>query len=160
MTCKQFETRLHELEDYLDGRLDAAQRSQVELHLATCEACRVAIEDAPIAGRLLRAAFTSSAELPIHREAFVTTVRAQAAGAEQSQADFWRSLEALARRLAWTSVVAVALLSAIVIGMEAGYVAKPGRTAEVRELFPDPEPQPANSDEVFMVLASSGNGNK
>ncbi len=158
MTCSQFEHRLHELEDYLDGRLDAAQRSEVEIHLAACELCRAAVEDAPLAGRLLRAGLSPAAESLVG-EAFITRVRAGLREAQSAAAmDFWPSLEALARRFAWTAVAAVVLLSAYVVGIEAGFVPRHTRQAEVRELFPDPEPQPANPEEMFLVLASSGNG--
>jgi anti-sigma factor RsiW len=42
MSCKQFENHLL---SYLDGRASAAERREVESHLANCAACRTRVEE-------------------------------------------------------------------------------------------------------------------
>ena len=50
MACRTYEHRLHELEDYLDGRLAGPALDSLTAHLAQCADCRADVEAASAAG--------------------------------------------------------------------------------------------------------------
>jgi hypothetical protein len=79
---------------------------------------------------------------------------------QRTAAEFWPSLEALARRLALASGVAALVIAAFLAGMEWSGGLEPPAAAqnEIREMVPRPVQIPANQDEVLISLASRGNG--
>jgi len=162
MACKEYEERLNLLEDYVGGPeasgLSTAEREQVRAHLAVCAACREEVEAARAGRELFRAAFAPTDEpTSVLAGAFWFRVRAgiRTAVDQEGRGDFWNSLELLARRLAWTAALAVALL--------AGYATITWQTVdaertESREIFPEPAQQPSNQEEVLLTLAGNGTG--
>lgn len=154
MACREYEHRLNQLEDYLEDRLDAASAAQVAAHLGDCPACREAVESAQFAGGLLRAGVEPAA---VPGDEFWLRVAAGIREAEERRQQFWAPLEVLARRVSWSATIAVALLAAFVLVSDLRW---PGTETvprnEVREIFPEPEQQPSNSDEVLLTLARNG----
>lgn len=156
MTCKAYAHRLAEMEEHLEGRLDAARSQELQQHLAACGECRTALEAATLSGHLLRAALAPAAEAS---GPFWTRLRATLRAEEEKRSrrgEFAGALEWLAWRMA-----TVALLAAVVLG---GYIAthpvQP--VAENRpEVFQEPD-HPGNEDEVLVTLAvrraNGGNG--
>jgi anti-sigma factor RsiW len=154
MTCKAYEHRLNELEDHLQGRLDAARSRELESHFAGCAECRAALELAALSSRLLRAG-----EFPAHgveaSPPFWTRLRATLRAEQEKRSrrgDFAGALEWLAWRMATAAVLATVVLG--------GYVlTHPLRPmADNRpEVFQEPE-HPGNEDEVLVTLAARRNG--
>lgn len=156
MTCKAYEHRLHELEEHLEGRLDAARSPELERHLAVCAECRAALAAAELSGNLLRAALQPAAAAS---GPFWTRLRATLRAEEEKRSrrgEFAGALERLAWRMA-----TVALLAAVLLG---GYVAThplPPLAENRPEVFQEPD-HPGNEDEVLVTLAArranGGNG--
>lgn len=153
MRCRKFEARF---EDYLAGAPDA----RMESHLQLCEHCRAAIEDARLAGDLLREAWEPASE---PSQAFVANVMARIRRDEaqaKSPAAFWTPFEFLASRLSLTA--AVLLLALSVYLMEFA----PRRTVALGSVqtelsaadFPQPPGDPVSNEEVLQSLAERNNG--
>jgi anti-sigma factor RsiW len=151
MACEAYDARLSLLEDFAGGTLSAAEADEVRAHLEQCTACREEVELARAAGPLLRSAFSPAPE-PSGAFWFRVQAGIRTAVAEQNAGqDFWGALELLARRLAWTAALVVALLA----GDAALTHNLDGVQAETREIFPEPS-QPANQEEVLLSLAARG----
>jgi anti-sigma factor RsiW len=150
MTCKAYQHRLDELEDHLEGRLDAAHSRQLRDHLAACAECRQALEMASLSGSLLRAGLQPVAA---PGGPFWTRLSATLRAAEKQRGrrgDFG-ALEWLAWRMATAALVAALLLGGYV-------VTHPLRVAESPpEVFQEPD-HPGNEDEVLVTLAARRNG--
>ena len=158
MACKEYSERLELFEDYLDGRLAEKASAEVAAHLESCTACREEMETARLAGMLLHAGLEPTAEPD---GVFWTRMRARLREEEEKQrtADFWPSLEVLARRFSLSSAVALLLLFGVLMQTETREQTPPAQAqTEVREIFPDAVRQPIDRNEVLMSLASSGNG--
>jgi len=150
-------------EDYLAGALDPAATVELEGHLASCAACREAVDEARAASRLLRAVLDPA---PAPRLGFWTRVRAGIeAELSPAGADFWASLELLARRLTLVSAAALLLLGVYVAVDEFDPVNRWGRVqVENLGVLPEPAPQPLDSDDVLLAVTgqvryANGNGN-
>lgn len=158
--CRKYEAQL---EDYFEGKLEAAQAAEVDAHLRSCAACREAVEVAREASGLLRAAI---APAPDPGAAFWANLRTAIALAEAEREsaslraeDFWRSLEFLARRFAWSTALAVVVLTGYLAGFDAIHEERNGSAqAEIREVFAEPVNVPANNEEVLLTLVSRENG--
>jgi anti-sigma factor RsiW len=156
MTCNAYKHRLHELEEHIEGRLDASRCQELQRHLAACSECREALQAATLSGNLLRAALQPAAAAS---GPFWTRLRATLRAEQEKRSrrgEFAGALEWLAWRMA-----TVALLAAVLLG---GYVfthpLQP--VAENRpEVFQEPD-HPGNEDEVLVTLAArranGGNG--
>ncbi len=154
--CKGYEARL---EDHLSGTQAPPATNELEAHLAGCAGCREALEAARVSRQLLQESL-ESAGTP--SGAFATRVVA-AIHAEENRrlaaADFWRPLETLASRLAWTAAVALLVMTAFFFQFRA--TGGPGRFStqtEISEGFPELGGQPAAQDEVLMTLAEGAHG--
>jgi anti-sigma factor RsiW len=158
MACKEYSERLELFEDLLDGRLPEAASAEVAAHLESCTACREEVHTARLAGMLLRAGLEPTAEPD---GIFWTRMRARLREEEEKQqgADFWPSLEVLARRFTLSSAVALLLLFAVLAGTEPSEQTAFGTgQTEIREIIPDNSRQPIDRNEVLLSLASTGNG--
>lgn len=151
MSCKEYENRLEELEDYLEGRLDAARAAAVSEHTAACAECCQHLEVAAISAPLLRAAAEPAA--PPASAAFWTRLAARIREAEEkrrSRRDFFGSLEWLAWRTASAALLIFVVLGGYVITHPSAPLAADQPVAEV---FLEPE-HPNDPDEVLVTLAS------
>lgn len=153
MACGEYEGRLADLEDYVAGELQGPARTELTRHLAVCPLCSGEVAAARTAIRLLRGSLEPAAE-PDGR--FWQRVQA-GIRREAARADFWGSLEVLARRLAWSAACAVLLLAGYLLMFDLERVVGPAASrAEAREIFPDPDQQPASQEEVLLTLAGNG----
>ncbi|MHB8525385.1 MAG: anti-sigma factor family protein [Candidatus Acidiferrales bacterium] len=106
--CGKFEASF---EDYANGELPHPEAEKLTAHLAACRECRGTLEDARIAGRLI-AVFQETGD---PGAMFTRRVMSQIDSAERwmrEQGSFWRPIEALSRRLAFSAALALALLFA------------------------------------------------
>ncbi len=157
MTCQIYKDRLHELEEYVEGRLDASRTAEMTAHLNECPNCRETVEAAAAAGRILREARAPAGN---PAETFWTRLGAQLREEEERRlavGDFWGALERLAWRFSMGTAVVVLVLAGYLVTQ--GPVEHSPETAERREIFQEPE-QPQNQDEVLITLANRGNGGK
>lgn len=149
MACKQYEDRLSNLEDLLDGNLQGTARDELTRHLDECASCREEVEAARECSLLLREGLEPA---PEPSGAFWYRVQAGIRTA-LSPGDFWTSLEWLARRLAWGAGLAVLVLGAFAAAEDYAKLREWARSSEIRELFPEPAQQPASNEEVLLTLA-------
>lgn len=154
--CPEYQTSL---EDVLrDGEAYIESNSSLERHLQTCADCRQALNDARIAGKLMRHARYPE---PVSSPAFVTRVMASIREAAQAAPNaIWRPLELLASRMALAAAVVLLALSVYLreFAPARGTVAV-NAPAEVGAVLPEPPAQPADADEVLTSLADTGNAN-
>jgi len=154
MTCKLYENRLDELEDFLSGRLDRAQAEATQQHVASCAACRETLELSAAGARLLRAGVqpASAASAPFWTR-MGALLRAEEAK-RQARADFFGSLEWLAWRTVSAAVMVVVILGGFL-------VVRPPSPREAEQptvgVFQEPE-HPQNDDEVLITLSARRNG--
>lgn len=154
--CRKYETRL---EDYLQAQLNPADAAELEAHLRGCAACREALEAAQEVGALLREAIAPAPEPGAAFWANLRTAIALADAERTQQGDFWRSLEFLAQRFAWSTAIAVVVLTAYLAGFDAFHPEGNGTAqAEIREVFSEPVSVPANNEEALLALVTRENG--
>ncbi|MFZ0414916.1 MAG: zf-HC2 domain-containing protein [Candidatus Acidiferrales bacterium] len=154
--CEKFEAAL---EDYLSGDLPRLDAERLAVHLNACGDCRQALDDARLSSRLV--CLFDRAEEP--GPGFTHLVMAHVNAAEQwlqQQKNFWRPLEALAWRLAFSAALVLAFLFAY--GLKTGMpVISPAATsvaAQQRDTFLVPASSSSNGDEVLMAIADKRNG--
>lgn len=150
--CEKFEPLL---EDYLSGELPRSEAERLTAHLDACGNCRTALDDARISVRLI-SAFEPVAD---PGPGFARVVMARINVAERwikEQRSFWRPFEALAWRLAFTAVLALAFLFAygIRVGDQTSAPAATAISAQQQDIFTFPvSTAPSNSDEVLVAIA-------
>jgi hypothetical protein len=118
MTCREVDELL---DDYVDGTLAEGQFQEVELHLASCEACRKA-------ERGLRRLLAEAAALP--RE-------------KSPQRDLWPGIRAqIGSRAAFGSWLPLAVAAALVLAVAGGYFLRggPGAPSPARPAEPIARP--------------------
>jgi predicted anti-sigma-YlaC factor YlaD len=155
VACREYEAKLHELEEEVEGRLASSAKERVTAHLEQCAACRADVEAAQLAGAMLRAALEPAGEVS---GAFWTRLRAHIRSEEDQKrkaGEFLGTLEWVTRRLAWSAALVLVLMAGYVVGT-GNWSVDTTASAESRELFPDPVQQPQDRDEVLLTLASSG----
>lgn len=144
--CEKFEAAL---EDYASGELPRRDARRLTAHLEMCRECREALEDARLSGRLV----TVFSEAVDPGPGFTQRVMAQIHVAEhwvREQRSFWRPIEAWSWRLAFSAVLAIALLFAYDL-----------KTASVAST-PATQTVSAQQNDVFVVpvSASSSSGDE
>jgi predicted anti-sigma-YlaC factor YlaD len=159
--CENYEVLL---EDYLSGELDGSERVRVENHLASCNACRSAMDDATCGNRLLEYVghFPGSASGPDFSRLVMARIRVQ-----QSMADevvsLWQPFVSMAWKFAATAAFGLALLLTYTVsgtGRTETQVASVGQM-ETQDIFsPDPTTPPADRDEVLMMVTGSDYGKR
>lgn len=151
--CQRYESRF---EDHLGGAPDP----ELEDHLVRCGDCRSALNDARLAGDLLRKAWEPASE---PSRAFVANVMARIRHEEaraESRAAFWTPLEFLASRLSLTAALLLLVLSFYLVKFA------PQRTVQLETIhselsasdFPQPPGDPVSNEEVLQSLAERTNG--
>ena len=165
MACSEYEKQLEVLEDYASGALTDPEAEKIRGHLETCALCRDEVEVARAGGELLRAAFPSSPgwepDGP-QASAFWYRVRAglSAAGGSASGGDFWRTLEWMARRLAWTAALVVALLGGYTVLAhqlsDGAWRESAARSEAASAMAEELAQQPSDNEEALLTLAERG----
>jgi len=163
---KQSACRKHvaQLQALLDARASLAESGNAappadadfRKHLEECRGCREALEAGELAGRLLREARAPEAG---PGGFFAARVSAQIRAKEEkrrAQADFWKPIEALSKRLVWTSALALVVLTSVVYEMKPQRNPAPQAQESVTDRFPEPVPPTADEDEVLVSLAERG----
>jgi hypothetical protein len=164
------------LEDYL-SRLsaDGPQFADEELtvHLAGCEGCRRAVEEARTVSTLLLAGRAAAPDSRVSDPYFASRVMARIREYEAARAagaEFWPALESLSLRLSGAALSAALILggwaawqwqtvrTSAAQSAQARSIAGEPRPVESRYLFPEMKRPPANAGEAIMVLASTENG--
>src|SRR5487761_939866 len=150
--CEKFEALL---EDYASGELPHPEAGRLTTHLANCQECREALDDARLAGRLV----TVFEETGDPGAMFTRRVMSQIESAERwmrEQKSFWRPIEALSRRLAFSAALALALLFTYSFRTPSP-VAAPAASAVFvpqTDAFAAPiSAPPSTGDEVLMAIA-------
>ena len=151
--CQEFEARF---EDYLGGAPD----TELDRHMAQCEDCRSALEDARLAGDLLREAWEPASE---PSSTFLANVMARIREEElraKSPAAFWAPLEFLASRLSLTAAVVLLGLSVYLVEFAPHRTVTLGsvRTELSASDFPQPPSDPDSNEEVLQSLAERNYG--
>ncbi len=150
--CEKFESLL---EDYLSGDLPRQDAERLASHLNACGDCRQALEEARLSSRLV--GLFDRAEEP--GPSFTRLVMARVSAAElwlQQQKNFWRPLEALAWRLAFSAALVLVFLFAYEIKASNPEVVPQasGVLVQRADTFVTPAyNSPTNTDEVLMAIA-------
>lgn len=176
--CPEYSARLEErLESALESvpanvivNADATVDAKFEAHLLECARCRAALDDAGLAGQLIRNAAGSEA-LPAERNLDMFTRRVMAAIREESSrlnaiGGIWRPLELLASRFALAAAVVLLALSVYLAefappfrmpAINSQTEATDSAQTEIGADLPEPPAQPSNQDEVLTSLAERTN---
>jgi hypothetical protein len=142
------------MEDYLSGIVDPG----LDAHLSSCGHCRAALENARLAGALVREAWEPAED--VGRE-FLPGVMARIAEELErraSPAAFWNPLEFLATRLSLTAAVLLLALSVYWAGFTSGRNLAPAAQSEVIAVWVDstaPPTDPIGREEVLLSLAEN-----
>jgi anti-sigma factor RsiW len=151
--CSALEARL---EDYLEGRLDAREAAEVEVHARACRHCAAALENARASAPLLEPVKAAPALRP--SPFFAARVMAAIRG-EQREQDLWKPVERAAWRLCWVATAAVLVLAFFMLRIErAAPTINTSQQSQVQALVNVPMTQPVNQDDSVLLLASDDNG--
>lgn len=153
MICKAYQHRLEELEDYVQGRLDAAPAGELQAHLAVCVECRETLQMAAASGPWLRAGREAT---PAPGGVFWTRLGALLRAEEEKRSrrrEFTGAMEWLAWRTATAALLAVVLLG----GYAITHPPVPPTAENRGGVFQEPE-HPGSEDEVLVTLATRQNG--
>jgi hypothetical protein len=163
---KQSACRKHvaQLQALLDARASLAESGNAappadadfRKHLEECRGCREALEAAELAGRLLREARAPEAGPGGFFAARVSAHIRAKEKARRAQADFWKPIETLSKRLVWTSALLLVVLTSVVYEMKPQRNPAPQAQESVTDRFPEPVPQTPDEDEVLVSLAERG----
>ena len=152
--CRKFESLL---EDYLTGNLPKFAAEEVTHHLEHCEDCSQVLEEARLSSRLIAPLF-EAAEEP--GPAFTRRVMSKIDSAEQwieVQKNFWRPLEALAWRLAFTASLALVFLFVYGMRMNASHnlaVVPSDTSLQTSDVIVVPAAvSPSTGDDVLLAIA-------
>jgi anti-sigma factor RsiW len=153
--CSEFEA---DLEDFVSNELDASKRVRVEKHLRECASCSEAVKIAIVSRNVLQKAI----EPAVDPGAFFVRQLMTAIRVEEDRAasGFWKPLEILSLRAAWTAAAALAIL--LTYGAVSGIPVKPpmadNRAAEPAGLFTDAGTQGINPDLVLTYVGEANHG--
>ena len=120
---------MESLEEYLAGVLEPAALRDIEAHLNTCESCREEVGSMREISQLFGS--LRSEESPAPSPAFYAEVvrQVEAAKPAPSFAGFFAFDLAFARRLAFASLLTLAILGGYLVSREADYTAGPSPEA-------------------------------
>lgn len=157
--CTRYEAQL---EDYLNGALEGSDANSATEHWKNCAGCRQALEDASSSVRLLRRAEPSADPGPGFSRSVMARIRAAEGERTGERTVFWQPFVSLAWRFAATATLALGVMVTYNAGWGHRLQSSVGvrRPMQAADIFaPDPANQPANGDEVLMMVAESGHGN-
>ncbi len=155
--CTEFEAQL---EDFVSDELSSAQRERVVAHLRGCSACSEAVDVARVTRQLLQHSSDAVADPgPFFTRRVMASIRSEE-GPAAGGSGFWKFLELLSLRAAWSAAAALVLL--LTYGAVSGIPVRPP-VAEVRSteyvgLFPDPGNQIVNPDDVLTYVGDASHG--
>jgi anti-sigma factor RsiW len=155
--CTEFEVQL---EDFVSNELSPAQHDRIAAHLRECSACSDAVEFATVSRQVLQHSSEEVADPgPFFTRRVMASVRAEEERAPGG-GGFWKFLEVLSLRAAWSAAAALALL--LTYGAVSGIPVRPPvaeiRAADSVGLFPDPGNQAINSDDVLTYVGEANHG--
>jgi anti-sigma factor RsiW len=153
--CQTYEALL---EDYLHAELSGEGAKLTAAHLASCAACREAVEQAKASMRLLRAAEPSADPGPAFARVVMARIRSAENEKAAAPANFWQPFVSLGWRFAATATFALAAL----VTYNAGWGHRPQPNVVMQrptiDIFaPEPARAPATGDEVLMMVADTSN---
>lgn len=148
--CPAFEARL---EDYLDGRLEAANAAAVESHTRACSRCADALQSAAAATPLLAVLREDN---PVAGPYFAGRVMAAIRGENKHEQE-WKPVETAARRLCWVATALALILAVFMLRMQFAPPSLAVQQNQVQALINVPVPQPT-TDDSFVLVASEDNG--
>jgi predicted anti-sigma-YlaC factor YlaD len=151
------------LEDYLNDALTGEEMRKVSAHIAACDGCASALEDAASVNEWVRTVERPSQPGP----AFVRTVMARIhAHQDVARASFWEPLTALAWKFAATSAVVLVLMLTFAsrrdtISSDVSNAISSAQSDEVSDvLAPGHSSVPDTRWELFMAPEEGENGNR
>ncbi len=155
--CTEFESQL---EDYVSNELAPPQDERVTAHLRECAACSEAVGFARATRQLLQRSSEPVADPgPFFTRRVMASVRAEE-NRVSGGSSFWKPLEILSLRAAWTAAAALVLL--LTYGAVSGIPVRPPvaqvRSTEYVGLFPDPGNQPVNPDDALTYVGDANHG--
>jgi anti-sigma factor RsiW len=150
------------LEDYVNGELSSAAENQLTEHLKACSGCSLALGEAQMAARLLRAAEPTAD--PGSAFARVAMARIRSEMENREERSIWRPVVSLAWKLSATAALALVML----VGFNAR---QQGRRATQDEMaivaandtpgfLTNDERLPSNRDEVLILMADEGHAKR
>ena len=159
--CRHFEARLEDYLESLDASPAAAPDSALAAHLASCSACRDALELARQAGPLVRMGASRVPESLAADPYFAVRVSARIREQAGRSAEFLPQLQSVSIRVMAYALSLAALLGALSaagVTRSSRPTAAVPRPAGVRALSPEANPAPANPDDVVIALLTTERG--
>ena len=154
--CRNYHARL---EGYVtSAEVNLVADPELDAHLRTCSKCRQALDEAMLAGELMR-----QAGVPVIEPSAAFPTRVMASIREELSrrampTAIWRPLELLASKFALGAAAALLVLSVYLAEFAPPF--RPPAAApqtEVDTVIPEPPAQPSNPDEVLMSLIEREN---
>ena len=142
------------LEDFLVGASSGEARARIQAHLASCQACRRELDQMRELSGLFRSLRSEAAVTPA--PGFYARVAGRIE--DQERSSIWMALlePAFARRIAFASLVLLAMLGSLMVSRETEYYAEtptPEMVLAVDNEMPDLARDPAR-DRMLVTLAS------
>ena len=155
VACPRYEAAL---EDQLQGTLRGPEAAMLAEHLATCAACRAALEDATISARLLAIAEPAADPGAGFSRMVMARLRQELQTSEGKS--IWRPVVAVAWRFAASAAFALLMLVSFDLGRHSQLQSDQSIVAENRmpEIVPERPSLPANRDDVLLMMADTSHG--
>jgi predicted anti-sigma-YlaC factor YlaD len=156
--CKKYEMLL---EDYLSGTLQRGKAARVAAHLGSCAGCREALAEARVSVSLVS---VMGQEVEDPGPNFTHRVMARINVAEEwvrEQSNFWKPLEVLSWRLAFTAALALVFLFAYDVRLSAPETPPSLPTAFAQHTdiaLPRATAPPSTGDDVLLAIAERTHG--
>lgn len=148
------------LEDYLNDALTSAEMRKVCGHIAACDACASALEDAAAVNEWVHTVERPSQPGPAFARTVMARIQAQQ---EAARVSFWEPLTALAWKFAATSAVVLVLMFTFASHRASpdvsNVISAGGQSDEVSDMFvPGHSSVPDTRWELFMAPEEGENG--
>jgi anti-sigma factor RsiW len=159
--CREYEAFL---EDFSSGTAGETMHKRIEQHLRECPDCAYQVEAAVSIGRILRFANEPVGDPgPFFTRRVMAAVRSENDRESASVTSFWKPLEILSFRAAWTAAAALAVLLTYGAVSQRNSQSLQSPVAQVRSadsfvLFPDPGGPQSLQDDALMPIVDANNG--